>query len=271
MQNNIQFIIEELMQGNIEKGNLIEYSYSDIWQHVKDHINKDDFYKESEKLITTELTNGEKFDNPFLLHMGGIPGAGKSYEVEKMQKSGKLNGIILIQFDKIMMCLTPYTDALKSINKTNKKALDSLFAIWEMPARVVAWELVGRAIKQNYSLLIDSAGHSNEQYNLLTNIKKHGYKTGMFYIDISNDLANLRAEIRMEKEGRSVPKGMIETRQELLKTLRPKYQKMLDVFYFYLAQQSEENPVDSVLDKVFINGEEKNTQQTFISHFVKSK
>ncbi len=271
MQDSIQFVIEELMQGNIRQGNLVEYHYSDIWKHIKNHINKDDFYNEAEKLITSELTNGKKFNNPFLLHMGGVPGSGKSYEIEKMKKTNKLNGVVLIQFDKIMMNLTPYTDALKEINKNDKKALDSLFAIWEMPARVVAWELVGRAIKQNYSLLIDSAGHSIEQYNLLTNIKKHGYKTGMFYIDISNELANFRAKIRMEKEGRSAPKGMIETRQELLKTLRPKYQKILDVFYFYLAQQNEENPVDPVLDKVFINGEEKNTQQTFISHFVKSK
>lgn len=255
LETHTSWLVNDMMDGVIGKNQLLEYNYEDIYSNlpneIKVNLQEGEFYAEAEKLIKAELGKGEPSVKPFLLHMGGVPGSGKTYALERMD----LSGVILIQFDGIMEKFSLYKQAIEKADKNNKNELVEIFETWEMPARVIAWELAGRALKGKYPLAIDSAGHSKEQYSLLTNMQKQGTKVGMYHIHISIEDALKRAHQRMLKTGRPIPKGMIEKRYALLEKLTPEYAEELGVFFDLEAQHDENgNPTTPKLKNVFLNG-----------------
>jgi len=194
-------MLEELMPSLHE---LIAYDYDKIKN------------KETECIINEHLANFSSVEKPEFIQVSGIPGAGKS----SYCKAHMLPNYLYISFDKIMLSLKSYQDML--IKKDVKMAYYS----YEMPARVIGYELLQRALKLQLNIMLEHSGTNKAHLELLKNIKSIGYKTTINFIVCDKDCAIQRAEKREEQEGRFIPKAVINERLKNLDYYFKEYSKL---------------------------------------------
>lgn len=190
---------------------LIPYSYSDIKK------------TEYEKLIQMMLSTAKPTNTPKLIHMLGIPGAGKTtfYHQHTWESH------IFIGFDNIMEQLPGYQQDLHILGSVKA------FGKWEIPARIIGYELLRRAISGRYNIFFDHGGANMCHLELIKKLKQLGYKTEIHYLKCSIKLASKRAILREKETGRHTPPQIINSRFSQLKTLAEEYQKLADKFYSY--------------------------------------
>ncbi|MEK7801274.1 MAG: zeta toxin family protein, partial [Pseudomonadota bacterium] len=89
---------------------------------------------------------------PFLLHMLGIPGAGKTTFLEILQQNWtKEHGtkLTLLGFDQVMQALPSY-----QLNPDKPSA----FAAFELPARAAGYSILESLLAKKASILFDNGG-----------------------------------------------------------------------------------------------------------------
>ena len=102
----------------------------------------------------------------------------------------KFKDYIFVSFDAIMEAHPQYQKDVKELGAIKA------FQKWEIPARIAGYELLRRAVATKKNIFFDHSGAPKCHQNLLKDIKKHGYKTEMYYIYCSPELAVQRAQAR---------------------------------------------------------------------------
>ena len=155
--------------------------------------------------------------------MLGIPGAGKS----TFYSNNNWESHVFIGFDTIMEKIPAYQEDTLKLGSINS------FSKWELPARIIGYELLRLAIEAKYNIFFDHSALNNAHLGLLRNLRQQGWFIEMHYINCDVETALNRAEQREKETLRHTPRRLIEERYNLLQSLRPEYEKTADAFYVY--------------------------------------
>lgn len=173
---------------------------------------------ETERLIAGILQGFQPVPSPLLRQVSGIPGAGKStYCTAHLPPN-----FLFLSFDKIMMSMPSYqkdvaVSGLVTAYKNN-----------EMPARVIGYELLNRALERRLNIMFEHSGTNQAHLELFKNIRRYGYRTEVDFIVCDTEVAIKRANARAEKIRRYVPESLIRERAENTQGYIAAYQKMCD-------------------------------------------
>ncbi len=176
---------------------------------------------EFDAIIEKHLATATSTNTPKIIHMAGIPGAGKT----TFYRSHKWIEHVSIAFDNIMESISGYQTDLKNLGHIEA------FSRWELPARVIGYELLRRAVIAKKNIFFDHGGSFSAHIDLMKNIKNFNYTTEMYYISCSLETALARA-IKREKETlRNTPPEKIKNRYIKIANSINEYQKIIDKFY----------------------------------------
>lgn len=154
---------------------------------------------ETERLINKSLSGLIPSSAPELLQVSGIPGAGKStYCAAHIKKN-----YLFLSFDRIMTALKGYQQELKQNGSV------AAFQKYEMPARIIGYELLRRALNKKINIMFEHSGTNKAHLELFHNIRQKGYKTAVDFIVCDTTTAVKRARIRAEETKRYVPETLI--------------------------------------------------------------
>lgn len=165
-------------------GELIPYDYETIRT------------PEYETLLAGLLAGAVSQTAPHFVQIGGIPGAGKT----TFCKNSHWDERLFISFDKIMESLPAYRQDIYRLGAVRA------FNRWEMPARIIGYEALRRAVEKKADIWLEHSGVNNPHIELIKNLKKKGYTTEMYFILCNLDIACRRAELR-EKSPGAIPPG----------------------------------------------------------------
>ena len=174
-------------------------------------------------IIDKYLNMSHSQQNPLVIHLAGIPGAGKT----TFYYSRSWPQHVFIAFDNIMEDISDYQKDLK------KYGTATAFSKWEIPARIIGYELLRRSVLEHKNIFFDNGGSSQAHLSLMKNIKNYGYKSEMYYISCPLDTAISRAAIREKELNRHIPVETIQ--QRYIKTINniKEYKKIVDKFYHF--------------------------------------
>lgn len=189
----------------------IDYEYDAIKSNVYENV------------IMQVLGNYKPSENPCFEQVMGIPGAGKSTFIEMYKK----NNTVLISFDAIMNLIPEYQNDNKKLGSV------ASFKKWEMPARVIGYEVLRRALERKSNICFEHSGLINSGLDLIKNVKKYNYKTQMYCLVCDTKVAYARTLEREKLTKRHTPKAMIEQRAEKLNVYLDKYKILADKMIVY--------------------------------------
>ncbi len=178
---------------------------------------------EYERLLSDILAKAKSSLHPSFIQVGGIPGAGKSTFCREHCKTDEL----FISFDGIMENLPQYQTDIYTLGRAGS------FAKWEIPARIVGYELLRRAIEKKCNIRMEHSGVNIPHVQLMNNIRKYGYNTEMSFILCNVEKAHARAIQRETVTNRHTPYTLIEKRASLVKKFLPEYIKITDKLSIY--------------------------------------
>jgi len=155
------------------------------------------------------------------IQISGAPGAGKTTFCKKF------NNECFLSFDEIMENLPQYQQDLQKFG--NEQA----FKNNEITARIIGYEILRRAIENNYKIVLEHSGVNPAHLELFENLHKLGYQTKVDFIlcDIKTSLK--RAKIREKYTHRHTPEDMIRQRFALINEYIEKYKKIADEIDIY--------------------------------------
>lgn len=190
-------------------GKMIAYEYKDIKNDVYESI--------IEGFIKSEVSR----ENPHLFQVSGVPGVGKTTYVKKVEA----NYDVFVSFDSIMEKIPQYVEDLKKIGSVEA------FKKWEMPARVVGYELLERCLDKKLNIIIEHSGVNEAHVQLFMNIKNLGYNTEIAFLKCSFDKAVERCAQRELETKRHTPEIYIENRFALVDEYEKIYHTVADKIY----------------------------------------
>lgn len=170
---------------------------------------------EGERLINKSLSGLIPSAAPELLQISGIPGAGKSTFCAAHPKKNYL----FLSFDRIMTALRGYQEELK------KNGSVAAFQKYEMPARIIGYELLRRALNKKVNIMFEHSGTNKAHLELFRNIRQKGYTTAVDFIICDTATAIRRAQKRAEETKRYVPETLILERAAKFKEYMDAYKK----------------------------------------------
>lgn len=176
-----------------------------------------------ERLIKWYLAKANTSDHPHFVQIGGIPGAGKSTFCANRRWTDKL----FISFDAIMENIPEYRADVGKLGKVES------FKKWELPARVIGYELLRRAVVAKADIYLEHSGVNCPHVKLIENLKKLGYQTEMHFILCRLDVACARAAEREKKTSRHTPPSLITERSNLVNEYLETYSTLVDNLYVY--------------------------------------
>lgn len=191
---------------------------------------------ETERLLASFLAQAETSATPKLIHMSGIPGAGKS----TFYRSHHWDKHVFIGFDTIMEQLPAYQQELQNAGSV------AAFQKWEIPARIIGYELLRRAVSLRKDIFLDHGGATPAHVNLMKNLKNYGYSTEMYYISCPPKVAFNRALLREQTTLRHTPREIIEKRSQIIGELLVQYKNIVDRFYAYDNRNNKYRLVESI-------------------------
>jgi len=171
---------------------------------------------ETERLINSFLQGVKPVEKPELRQISGIPGSGKSTYCSLYLPIN----FLFISFDKIMLSLSGYQKLLK------EQGTIAAYNRYEMPARIIGYELLRRAIAKKVNIMLEHSGTNQAHLELFKNLPKHGYKTMVDFIVCDTSLAIARAKQRAKEINRYVPEQIIKERAASFANYISAYQKI---------------------------------------------
>ncbi|MBE6449607.1 MAG: hypothetical protein E7013_02785 [Alphaproteobacteria bacterium] len=195
-----QVIIERLF-----KGNVIAYPYERI------------MCDEYEALIDKIVDGASCSLKPSFIQVSGIPGAGKSTFCARNYSKD-----LLVQFDTIMGQIPSYQ------HDCQRLGLVQSFSKWEMPARVIGYEVIRRLIAKKASFVLEHSGLNSAHLKLGDVLKNQGYETQMQFLFCDFDEACRRAKERELKIKRHTPVELIKQRCDLVLSYLEQYKLLMD-------------------------------------------
>ncbi len=190
-------------------------------QRHEDFLNKSFSAETAADIITSALKNAPRRENPTILHMLGIPGAGKSTYVSSLNQNGK----VLVSFDKITEMIPSYQNDRKELGASEA------FAKWELPARMLGYHILHEAVSNRQDIIFDHGGSREDHVAFLCAIKRElGYKIEIVHLDIEQTASAERVQTREQNGGRHVPPSYIPERHGVIERLLPHYRDIADSF-----------------------------------------
>lgn len=180
-------------------------------------------------------------ENPVLLHMLGIPGAGKTTFLnllfEKWSKTRPISPTLL-GFDQVMQQIPAY-------QQTPDKIV--AFSTYELPARDAGYKIFNRLMEKKASILFDNGGSAATHPELLRVARDvHGYRIAIVEIAVPLAEARARIDTRSVVEGQHTPAVYLEDRAQKLSKLREEYMAITPYFYHI---QNDDNAYQDFIKK----------------------
>ncbi len=161
-------------------------------------------------------------DQPIVYAMAGIPGSGKSVYVDAAIERGELpRNAYLLDPDRVMMAMPEYIDDISMMGAA------SAFRHWEIPARLLAYDMAQEAAEKRYHIIQDMGSVRRENLDRLSQFKQRGYRIQMTYVFCPVDEALRRLQTRA---GRYTAAAMVKERAASLNLLLPAYVDLCDSF-----------------------------------------
>lgn len=187
---------------------LVAYGYSEIKNYGYEDI------------IEGFLSGLKPEDYPHFVQVSGIPGAGKTTHAKKILQKN----FAFIAFDQVMEKIPEYAEDV------DKRGIEEAFKAWEMPARVVGYELLRRAIYRKLNVVLEHSGVNQSHIELMKNIKSYGYSTRVDFLICDLESAILRCKKREKKTKRHTPEHLVRERGALVVEYAEKYKTMVNEF-----------------------------------------
>ena len=175
----------------------------------------------ADAVMTRALAGLTPTDSPLLTHMLGIPAAGKSTYVLGQHHDNTL----ILGFDRVMESLPDY--------QRDHAALGAVaaFVKWEVPARMIGYEILHRACDLRLNILFDHGGTRRDHVDFLHDAKlRMGYRVRVVYVPVDPDIALERLAMREARTGRHTPPHYVPERFATLNELLPLYRDVADDF-----------------------------------------
>lgn len=170
--------------------------------------------------IAQQCATAQLSPTPYILHMLGIPGSGKSTFVKTLNHTNT----IVISFDSIMEALPQYQLDKERLGYTQA------FINWETIAREIGYEILFRGIEGRCNIIFDHGGARADHLELLAYSKQHlGYAIRIVAMLVSTEVAILNAHLRE----RFVPLRYFYERAKTLNELLPGYKEIADNYQEY--------------------------------------
>lgn len=157
---------------------------------------------ETEALLQESLRGLTPVEKPELRQVSGIPGAGKS----TFCAAHLPPNFLFLSFDRIMLSLASYRRDLAQLGSV------AAYKNNEMPARIIGYELLRRAMNKKLNILFEHSGTNPAHLELFKNIRKKGYRTAVDFIVCDTGLAITRAAERAKQTKRYIPEEVIRER-----------------------------------------------------------
>lgn len=160
-------------------------------------------------------------DAPFLLHMLGVPGVGKTSLIAPLREALAGHAPLLVGFDQIMARLPSY-QAMETVDPVRA------FAEHEQPARAAGYRLLAEVLALRASVIFDNGGAAALHRDLLRYARQCGYRIVMVHVVAGNDVAARRLLARQAREGRYTPPDYIPGRATLIDGFMEEYRALAD-------------------------------------------
>lgn len=196
--------IKELMPSIAQ---LIAYEYDAIQNPAYD------------ALIQSHVAPIKPASSPRFIQVSGIPGAGKSTFIA----GHDFADFFIISFDKIMLSIPQYGADVQ------KHGLVQAFAAWEMPARVIGYEILKRAIEKKGNIVLEHSGTNPAHVELFKALPRMGYQTKVHFLLCNLDVALDRVKRREDFANRHISKEIIMQRFVLVQQYIQEYKKITDI------------------------------------------
>lgn len=184
-----------------------------------------DLHEEAVAIIKSALARSAASLSPTLIHLCGIPGAGKTtYASKWMKGSNQQTLFACLQFDTVMEKLSGYQ------RDKARLGLVEAFRLWELPARAVGYQLLQALIDNKRNVLFDHSATNRSHIDLIAAVKDRGYSVEMHYIQCTPADAAIRVRQREALIERHTPEHFIYERHESLQELLPVYRHLVDKF-----------------------------------------
>jgi probable phosphoglycerate mutase len=136
------------------------------------------------------------------------------------------NGSFL-SFDYIMKQIPDYQQDLYLLGTVQA------FKKWEIPARIIGYEILYRAIMSKFDITLEHSGVHLAHLQLIKTLKEIGYDTNVYFITCPLSLALSRTEMREKQTQRHTPAEMVKQRFVLADIYLEKYKTIADHTYLY--------------------------------------
>ena len=209
----------------------LQASFHNFMQFVEqrklNHVSTEDL----EMLYQQFLQDLTPSDQPFLIALGGSPGAGKTTLRKQLSEQENIH---LHDMDEVLVRLPCYQE--DCTNHGAKIAFDK----WWPTAREVAQLLVQYAIHSKYNILYDRTCGAEGSYDDLKEAKKQGYRLQMIGLFVDSEVAIARVKIREQQEGRAMTESILMEYRARFSALWPYYLALVDEAFLY---QTNDAPV----------------------------
>ncbi|MDD3668832.1 MAG: zeta toxin family protein [Alphaproteobacteria bacterium] len=186
---------------------LIDYEYDAIRNPAYD------------ALIQAHLEAARPVELPQFVQVSGIPGAGKSTFIANRDFSD----FFILSFDKIMLSIPQYDADVK------KHGLVQAFATWEMPARVIGYEILKRALLKKADIVLEHSGTNPAHVELFKALPQLGYRTHVHFLLCDLDVALERVKRRADFANRHISKEIVTQRFVLVQQYIQEYEKITGI------------------------------------------
>ncbi len=176
-----------------------------------------------EQIIEQTLSLAKPAKRPLFVQVSGIPGAGKSTFCANRLSPDK----VFISFDAVMEQIPGYRQDVYNLGSA------AAFQKWELPARIVGYELLRRAVSRRLNICLEHSGVNDAHVELFENLKKHGFVTEVDFILCRPEIAIRRVAERERQTSRHTPPALITERFASLKNYAARYRAIADKVAFY--------------------------------------
>ncbi|MGN1063016.1 MAG: zeta toxin family protein [Alphaproteobacteria bacterium] len=187
---------------------------------------------EGEQIVQALCAAAMPVKNPCFVQISGIPGSGKSTYCKDFLETHP--NYAYVSFDQIMERLTPYRQDVKMHGAV------AAFEKWEIPARIMGYELLRRLIDKRANVLLEHSGVNEAHVQLAQNVKKLGYKTDIRFVMCPLETAMKRVKAREEQTHRHTPTHVICRRAAAVAEYYEKYTKVADIIQKFDTSRQHE-------------------------------